>query len=64
MDEERFVETDQPYRDRRGNVVHVVRYDRLKRWVYFIRPNYEHECFVPKWYFEKYFRKYEGKGKG
>ncbi|WP_431022011.1 DUF4222 domain-containing protein [Erwinia rhapontici] len=64
MDEDRFVETNQPYRDQRGVVVRVISYDRQERRIIFMRPNYPHPCCVPKWYFEKFFRKYEGKGEG
>lgn len=64
VDDERYVEADQLCRDKRGNVVRVISYDRQERRVIFMRPNYTHECFVPKWLFEKFFRKYEGKGEG
>lgn len=64
VDEDRFAETDQPWRDKRGTVVRVISYDRQERRVIFMRPNYAHACFVPKWLFEKFFRKYEGKGEG
>ncbi|MBM7346080.1 DUF4222 domain-containing protein [Pantoea coffeiphila] len=64
VDDGRFIETDQLYRDRRGIVVRVTSYDRQERRVIFMRPDYAHACFVPKWYFEKYFRKFEGKSEG
>ncbi|WP_277973413.1 DUF4222 domain-containing protein [Pantoea agglomerans] len=54
--DERFVDTDKRFKDRRGIVVNVISYDRQERRVIFKRPNYEHLCCVPKWYFEKYFR--------
>jgi len=60
--DERFVETNKQYRDRRGIVVNVISYDRKERRVIFMRPGYPFECFVPKWYFEKYFREFEGDG--
>ncbi|HDG5313237.1 DUF4222 domain-containing protein [Pantoea dispersa] len=59
---ERFVQTSKKYRDRRGIVVHVLGYDRQERRVLFRRPDYPHECCVPKWYFERYFREFEGEG--
>ncbi|WP_158784182.1 DUF4222 domain-containing protein [Pantoea sp. BAV 3049] len=62
MDDGRFVETNQQFRDRRGVVVRVTGYDRQERRVIFMRPGYEHECFVPKWYFQKYFTEFEGEG--
>ncbi|NIF20285.1 DUF4222 domain-containing protein [Candidatus Pantoea multigeneris] len=55
--DERFVETNQTYSDRRGIRVCVTRYDRQNRQIIFMRPGYPHECMVPKWYFEKYFKK-------
>ncbi|MFG1172138.1 DUF4222 domain-containing protein [Erwiniaceae bacterium CAU 1747] len=64
VDDERFIETDQPYRDRRGVIVRITCYDRQDRRVIFMRPGYPHPCCVPKWYFEKYFRKFEGKSEG
>lgn len=64
VDDERYVETEQLWRDKRGIVVRVISYDRQERGVIFFRPDYPHECFVPKWYFEKFFRKYEGKDEG
>jgi hypothetical protein len=60
--DERYVETDKRYRDRRGVIVRIVSYDRQDRRVIFMRPNYPDLCFVPKWYFEKYFREFEGDG--
>ncbi|MFT4271219.1 MAG: DUF4222 domain-containing protein [Pantoea sp.] len=54
--DERVVKTDKLYRDRRGIIVRVTGYDRQTRWIIFMRPGYSHECCVPKWYFEKYFR--------
>ncbi|AZI52007.1 DUF4222 domain-containing protein [Pantoea agglomerans] len=54
--DERFVKTSKQYRDRRGVIVQITGYDRQERRVVFMRPGYEHECCVPKWYFEKYFR--------
>jgi len=53
--DERFVETDKRFKDKRGVVVRIISYDRLERRVIFMRPDYEHLCWVPKWYFEKYF---------
>ncbi len=65
VDEERFAETDQLWRDKRGVVVRVISYDRQERQVFFIRPSWPNDiCTVPKWLFEKFFRKYEGKGEG
>ncbi|KMV71898.1 hypothetical protein WB66_05190 [bacteria symbiont BFo1 of Frankliniella occidentalis] len=65
VDDERFVETDQLWRDKRGVIVRVVSYDRKERQVLFIRPNWPNDvCTVPKWLFEQNFRKYEGKGEG
>ncbi|MDF7650775.1 DUF4222 domain-containing protein [Erwiniaceae bacterium L1_54_3] len=60
--DDRFVETNKQYRDRRGVVVNVISYDRQERRVIFMRPGYPHECFVPKDYFERYFREFEGEG--
>ncbi|WP_426817655.1 DUF4222 domain-containing protein [Winslowiella sp. 2C04] len=62
MDDDRFIGADKEYRDRRGIVVRVISYDRQERRVIFMRPGYPEECFVPKWYFQKYFREFEGKG--
>ncbi|AWQ18453.1 DUF4222 domain-containing protein [Pantoea ananatis] len=53
--DERFVETDKRFKDKRGVVVRIISYDRQERRVIFMRPDYEHLCCVPKWYFEKYF---------
>nr|WP_285317173.1 DUF4222 domain-containing protein [Providencia rettgeri] len=41
------------YLDKRG--VRVIRYDRVKPWVIFLRDGYEHECFVPLYKFKAEF---------
>lgn len=43
------------YRDKRGVVVRVVRYDRVNQQVIFLRDNYPHECSRPLKYFQDNF---------
>ncbi|WP_265497616.1 DUF4222 domain-containing protein [Providencia rustigianii] len=43
------------YRDRRGIPVRVIRYDREKQRVIYMRDGYEHECFAPLYKFKDEF---------
>ncbi|WP_371031769.1 DUF4222 domain-containing protein [Providencia rettgeri] len=43
------------YLDKRGIRVRVIRYDREKQWVIFLRDDYEHECFAPLYKFKAEF---------
>lgn len=43
------------YTDKRGIRVRVIRYDREKQWVIFLREDYEHECFAPLYKFKAEF---------
>lgn len=47
------------YLDKRGILVRVVRYDREKMWVIYMREGYEHECFAPLYKFKDEFRRVE-----
>lgn len=38
---------DRIYLDKRGRRVRVIRYDKQKQWVIFLRDDYEHELFEP-----------------
>ncbi|CAI0986164.1 DUF4222 domain-containing protein [Serratia proteamaculans] len=55
MSRDPVVQLDRHYRDKRGVVVHVIAYDRIKQEVTFMRPDYEHECMLPLWQVEKHF---------
>ncbi|MBS3894985.1 DUF4222 domain-containing protein [Serratia marcescens] len=56
MSRDPVVQLDRRYLDKRGVEVRVIAYDRAKQEVTFIRPNYEHECMLPLWQIEKYFK--------
>lgn len=43
------------YLDKRGIPVRVVRYDREKQWVIYLRDGYEYECFAPLYKFKDEF---------
>ncbi|EUC94310.1 TPA: DUF4222 domain-containing protein [Providencia alcalifaciens] len=43
------------YLDKRGIPVRVVRYDREKKRVIYLRDGYEHECFAPLYKFKDEF---------
>lgn len=52
---EEHAEPNLYYLDRRGIRVRILRYDRVKQRVIYLRDNYEHECFVPKHIFKSEF---------
>ena len=41
------------YRNPRGEVVHVIRWEAERQRVVFMIPGYEHECFEPLEQFQK-----------
>jgi len=43
------------YRDPRGVLVKVIRWDKVNQQVIFLRANYPHECMQPVWKFQQYF---------
>lgn len=57
MSRDPVVQLDRRYLDKRGVEVRVIAYDRAKQEVTFMRPNYEHECMLPLWQIEKYFKR-------
>ena len=47
------------YLDKRGIRVRVIRYDREKQWVIYLRDGYEHECFTHLCKFKDEFTRVE-----
>ena len=47
------------YLDKRGIRVRVIRYEREKQWVIYLRGGYEHECFAPLYKFKDEFTRVE-----
>ncbi|WP_409372361.1 DUF4222 domain-containing protein [Providencia alcalifaciens] len=43
------------YLDKRGIRARVIRYEREKQWVIYLRDGYEHECFAPLYKFKDEF---------
>lgn len=47
------------YLDKRGIRVRVIRYEREKQWVIYLRDGYGHECFAPLYKFKDEFTRVE-----
>ncbi|HFD6681258.1 TPA: DUF4222 domain-containing protein [Providencia alcalifaciens] len=47
------------YLDKRGIRVRVIRYEREKQRVIYLRDGYEHECFAPLYKFKDEFTRVE-----
>lgn len=54
-------ELNRRFKDKRGVVVRVIRWEPETNRVIYLRDNYEHgECFSPLDQFQRYFREVEG----
>ncbi|WP_338328788.1 DUF4222 domain-containing protein [Pantoea ananatis] len=53
--DERYVNTNKRFRNKRGIVVRVISYDRKERQIIFMYDDYEHECIVSREHFDKFF---------